>query len=154
MSHEQILSPEAVLEGKAGKTRKQQHTGRPVQEATGRTSCHYLHRDLHFHLHPKASVNLCFSSLSMRQNWSRSRMSQRTRSSWEMWSNTAMSSRYSPSLQQTPAAPGRLKPLFLFSCLLRLCVAVIQSLPPQAALPKASVVVFVFTDCQTLVLGS
>lgn len=42
--------------------------------------------------------------LSTPLNWSRSRMSQRTRSSWEKLSNTVMSSRYTSSFRQTPVA--------------------------------------------------
>lgn len=59
----------------------------------------------------------------MQQNWSRSRTSQRTRSSSEKSSNTVILSRYSPSLQQTLVASDcpESRALFLFACLPKLC---------------------------------
>lgn len=109
MSHEQILGTEAILEGKTRQTGKQQHTGGPVQKTTGARLI-------------KPSSTLCFQhssgrlehpcrslSRSMLLNWSRSRMSRRTRSSWERLSNTVTSSRYVVS--QRPVY----RPVFLFT---------------------------------------
>lgn len=55
VSHEQILSPEAVLEGKTRKTRKQQHTGRPVQKVTGES---FITVHIYF-----ISIFICISKL-------------------------------------------------------------------------------------------
>lgn len=94
---------------------------------------HNLRLDLPFHLHPKAFfflLNLRVSLLSMQQSWSRSRTSRRTRSSSEKLSNTVMSSRYSTSLQQTPAASDCLDPrAFVFVFLLTKVVCYCHPIP-------------------------
>ena len=95
VSHEQVLSPEAVLEGQAGETREHQHTGRALQEATGVTLLWYDYTSRTRSVLQCYFEKIFFVPLpSMQQSWSRSRTIQRTRSSWGKWLNTVASFRY------------------------------------------------------------
>lgn len=123
VSHEQILSPEAVLEGKARKTRKQQHAGRSVQEATGRASSSQSASSSWFSFaYQSLKRNLC----SIIQHAAELEQKQNESENKKLLGDVV---KYSNVIQVQPVSSVntcgvRLSPsaaLFLFSCLPRLC---------------------------------